>query len=171
MTSPFAGSRSVSVVGRVLQGGFQGRRARVSSHQTALPAAVRVLPQQRESPSSRWSPRPPSSSSHTRRTRGGPGSSSATSHRNARSAEHSESVSRIGPTASRRALIAQLVARGLSNKEIAAAPVVAQRTAEGHIEHIPSKLGFTSRAQVAVWVAEQNRTALADGERPPHPPG
>jgi predicted ATPase/DNA-binding CsgD family transcriptional regulator len=51
--------------------------------------------------------------------------------------------------------IAELIARGLSNKEIASTLVIALRTAEGHVEHILTKLGFTSRAQVAAWVAER----------------
>jgi non-specific serine/threonine protein kinase len=51
--------------------------------------------------------------------------------------------------------VAALVAEGLSNREIAARLVVAQRTAEGHVENILSKLGFTSRAQVAGWLAAQ----------------
>jgi predicted ATPase/DNA-binding CsgD family transcriptional regulator len=53
----------------------------------------------------------------------------------------------------REAEIAGLIAEGLSNKEIAARLVIAQRTAEGHVEHILTKLGFSSRAQVAAWVA------------------
>jgi len=51
--------------------------------------------------------------------------------------------------------IADLVARGMSNREIAAALVISQRTAEGHIEHIFAKLNFNSRSQLAFWVAEQ----------------
>jgi DNA-binding CsgD family transcriptional regulator len=51
--------------------------------------------------------------------------------------------------------IAGLIAEGLSNKEIASSLVIAQRTAEGHVEHILTKLGFTSRAQIAAWAAEQ----------------
>ena len=51
--------------------------------------------------------------------------------------------------------VAALIAEGLSNREIAARLVVAQRTAEGHVENILSKLGFTSRAQVAGWLAAQ----------------
>jgi non-specific serine/threonine protein kinase len=51
--------------------------------------------------------------------------------------------------------VAALIAEGLSNREIAARLVVAQRTAEGHVENILSKLGFTSRAQVAGWLAGQ----------------
>src|SRR5205823_12030209 len=44
--------------------------------------------------------------------------------------------------------ITMLVAQGLSNKEIAAHLVIAQRTAESHVEKVLSKLGFGSRAQV-----------------------
>lgn len=51
--------------------------------------------------------------------------------------------------------IAALLAEGLSNKEIAARLVISPRTAETHIDHILSKLGMTSRAQVASWVTEQ----------------
>jgi len=51
--------------------------------------------------------------------------------------------------------IAELLGKGLSNKEIAAKLVISQRTAETHVEHILSKLGFASRAQVASWVTEQ----------------
>ncbi|WP_328818794.1 ATP-binding protein [Nonomuraea cypriaca] len=58
--------------------------------------------------------------------------------------------------------IAALVAQGLTNREIAASLVISQRTAEGHIEHILTKLGFTSRAQIAVWVGERARA-----EEPP----
>ena len=47
----------------------------------------------------------------------------------------------------------------MTNKEIAASLVIAQRTAEGHIEHILTKLGFNSRAQIAVWVGEQARSS------------
>ena len=53
--------------------------------------------------------------------------------------------------------VAALIAEGLTNREIAARLVVAQRTAEGHVENILSKLGFTSRAQVAAWLAAQGR--------------
>ena len=44
-------------------------------------------------------------------------------------------------------------AGGRSNVDIAAELVISQRTAENHVEHILAKLGFTSRAQVAAWVA------------------
>ncbi|MGF6880846.1 putative ATPase/DNA-binding NarL/FixJ family response regulator [Nocardia sp. GAS34] len=50
--------------------------------------------------------------------------------------------------------VAALIAQGLTNKQIAAKLVIAQRTAEGHAEHILTKLGFTSRAQIMAWVLE-----------------
>jgi non-specific serine/threonine protein kinase len=57
------------------------------------------------------------------------------------------------PLSPRELQVARLVAGGRSNKEIAAELVISQRTAENHVEHILTKLGFTSRAQVAAWVA------------------
>jgi predicted ATPase/DNA-binding CsgD family transcriptional regulator len=51
--------------------------------------------------------------------------------------------------------VARLLARGRSNKEIAAELVISPRTAEGHVERILTKLGFASRAQVAAWAASQ----------------
>lgn len=48
--------------------------------------------------------------------------------------------------------IADLVAEGLTNKEIAARLVIAQRTAESHVQNILVKLGFRSRSQIARWV-------------------
>ncbi|MGY4785799.1 protein kinase domain-containing protein [Rhodococcus opacus] len=51
--------------------------------------------------------------------------------------------------------VADLVREGLTNREIAERLVIAHRTAQGHVEHILSKLGFTSRVQIAAWVAGQ----------------
>ncbi|MFD9970007.1 LuxR C-terminal-related transcriptional regulator [Streptomyces sp. NPDC059017] len=60
-----------------------------------------------------------------------------------------------GPLTVREHQVAQLVAQGLSNKQIAARLVISPRTADGHVVHILSKLGFTSRAQIAAWAAER----------------
>lgn len=49
--------------------------------------------------------------------------------------------------------VAELVATGLTNAEIADKLVISGRTAEGHVENILTKLGFTSRTQIAAWVA------------------
>ena len=63
---------------------------------------------------------------------------------------------RGGGTLTKREIqVAELVGRGLSNKAIAERLVISQRTAEGHVEHILAKLGFTSRLQIATWVAAQ----------------
>lgn len=50
--------------------------------------------------------------------------------------------------------VAQLVASGRSNKDIAAALVISQRTAEGHVQRILTKLGLASRVQLAGWVRD-----------------
>jgi non-specific serine/threonine protein kinase len=59
--------------------------------------------------------------------------------------------------------IAALVARGMTNKDIATQLVISQRTAESHIEHIMIKCGFTSRTQIAAWLAEQHATSRSSG--------
>jgi predicted ATPase/DNA-binding NarL/FixJ family response regulator len=49
--------------------------------------------------------------------------------------------------------VAALVARGLSNGEIASELVISARTVETHVQHIMDKLGVGSRAQIAAWSA------------------
>ncbi|NUW46820.1 ATP-binding protein [Nonomuraea rhodomycinica] len=63
---------------------------------------------------------------------------------------------RLPPLTVRETQIARLVAQGLSNKEIGKSLMIAQRTAEGHVEHILHKLGLDSRTQVAVWVSKHD---------------
>ncbi|MGW5113790.1 protein kinase domain-containing protein [Nocardia sp. NPDC004123] len=68
-----------------------------------------------------------------------------------------DTVPASGPAAAltkRENQVADLIAQGLTNKQIAAKLVISQRTAQGHVEHILTKLGFTSRAQIAAWIAE-----------------
>ncbi len=55
--------------------------------------------------------------------------------------------------------IAALVASGRSNKAIAAELSISPTTAARHVANILAKLGFTSRTQIAAWVAD----------RPPEP--
>ena len=70
--------------------------------------------------------------------------------RQRRSAPHEDNST---PLTRREKQIADLITKGLSNKDIAAELVISQRTAESHVDHILTKLGFTSRAQVAAWAA------------------
>jgi DNA-binding CsgD family transcriptional regulator/tetratricopeptide (TPR) repeat protein len=69
-------------------------------------------------------------------------------------------TSEAGPLSPRETEVAALVARGLSNREIAAALVITEGTAANHVEHIMTKLDLRSRAQVAVWAV---RNGLAEG--------
>ncbi|MER7250049.1 helix-turn-helix transcriptional regulator [Kribbella sp. NPDC000426] len=57
------------------------------------------------------------------------------------------------PLSPREHEVARLVADGLSNRAIAAALVISERTAQNHVQHVLGKLGFVNRAQVAAWVA------------------
>ncbi|WP_433667073.1 protein kinase domain-containing protein [Nocardia sp. CA-136227] len=59
-----------------------------------------------------------------------------------------------GDLTKRERQVADLVAQGLTNKAIAARLAISPRTADGHVEHILTKLGFTSRAQIAAWAAQ-----------------
>lgn len=47
--------------------------------------------------------------------------------------------------------VAALIARGGSNREIAAALFVSERTVGAHVSNILAKLDFSSRSQIAVW--------------------
>jgi len=51
--------------------------------------------------------------------------------------------------------VAALIGQGKASREIAEILVVNTRTIEKHIENMLSKLGFTSRAQIAVWASEK----------------
>jgi non-specific serine/threonine protein kinase len=59
--------------------------------------------------------------------------------------------------------IAELISLGLSNRAIAARLVIGERTAEGHVQNILDKLGFTSRAQIAAWAVRQQAAAGREG--------
>jgi DNA-binding NarL/FixJ family response regulator len=50
--------------------------------------------------------------------------------------------------------VAALLARGLTNQQIAAELTISQRTAETHVCNILSKLGLHRRAQLTAWAVE-----------------
>jgi DNA-binding CsgD family transcriptional regulator/DNA-binding XRE family transcriptional regulator len=51
--------------------------------------------------------------------------------------------------------VAALLARGLTNAQIAQELVISVRTVDTHVAHIRSKLQASSRTGVAVWVAQR----------------
>ena len=89
--------------------------------------------------------------------RGGGAASSIPAPRSTSRPAHSSGRPEASRLTRREAQVAALVAQGMTNKQIAAELVVSQRTAETHIENILTKLGYTSRAQIAAWATEQSR--------------
>jgi predicted ATPase len=68
--------------------------------------------------------------------------------------------------------VAGLVAKGLTNREIAACLVVSKRTVDAHLEHILGKLGYSSRVQVAALASHEQAARAdnrADGRSVPAP--
>ncbi|MFK5634200.1 FitA-like ribbon-helix-helix domain-containing protein [Ornithinimicrobium sp. LYQ103] len=59
--------------------------------------------------------------------------------------------SRTSVLTSREERIAGLVSQGLTNRQIAGALFLSERTVESHVSAILRKLGFHSRATVASW--------------------
>ncbi len=57
-----------------------------------------------------------------------------------------------GPLTTREREVAELVALGRSNREIADQLVLSDRTVGNHVQHILTKLGFGNRSQIAAWV-------------------
>ncbi|MFI6776058.1 ATP-binding protein [Nocardia sp. NPDC050412] len=53
--------------------------------------------------------------------------------------------------------VAEFVAQGLSNRQIAERLVLSPRTIDRHLENILCKLGYSSRAQIAAWTARAHR--------------
>ena len=65
---------------------------------------------------------------------------------------------KYGRLTARECEVAGKIARGKSNKEIAAELFVRRKTVEAHVTHILHKLGFTSRAQIAAWAVAKGLT-------------
>jgi predicted ATPase/DNA-binding CsgD family transcriptional regulator len=62
--------------------------------------------------------------------------------------------------------VAVLVARGLSNKDVADRLVISKRTVDAHVNHIFAKLGLSSRVQLAIWLRDQAPALLDDDLSP-----
>jgi DNA-binding NarL/FixJ family response regulator len=58
-----------------------------------------------------------------------------------------------GPLGKREVEVAELIAEGLTNKQIGTRLFISERTVATHVRNILDKLGFDSRAQIASWMA------------------
>ena len=55
------------------------------------------------------------------------------------------------PLSERELEVVELIAQGKTNKEIAEALIIAEKTARNHVSRILTKLGLTRRSQAAAW--------------------
>jgi HD-GYP domain-containing protein (c-di-GMP phosphodiesterase class II) len=58
--------------------------------------------------------------------------------------------------------VLRLLARGMSNRQIAGALVISPKTAGTHVEHIYDKLGVTNRALASLFAAKHGLIAISD---------
>jgi DNA-binding NarL/FixJ family response regulator len=65
----------------------------------------------------------------------------------------STAASQSTPLTPREHEIVTLIARGLSNREIADELVISPATAARHVANILAKLGYSSRTQIASWAS------------------
>jgi non-specific serine/threonine protein kinase len=65
------------------------------------------------------------------------------------------------PLTPREREVVVLVAQGLTNRQIASALVITERTAENHLGHIFDKLAVASRTQVATWALNRGVIPVA----------
>jgi DNA-binding CsgD family transcriptional regulator len=69
--------------------------------------------------------------------------------------EAAPSADDLGPLSPREMEVARLVARGLTNRQIADDLVISKWTADNHVASILRKLDLVARAQVAGWLAQR----------------
>ena len=65
-----------------------------------------------------------------------------------------EQVDSLSQLSRRERQVTELLAKGLTYREISAALFISERTVGSHIDHIMTKLGIRSRTRVAVWAVE-----------------
>jgi DNA-binding CsgD family transcriptional regulator len=59
------------------------------------------------------------------------------------------------PLTPRERQVAELVAQGLTNRQIATRLYLSERTAQNHVQHILAKLLLPNRSQIAVWITSR----------------
>ena len=67
----------------------------------------------------------------------------------------------------REVYVVRLIARGLSNKEIARLLVISPKTVSNHLEHIYAKIGASNRATAALFATQHG--LLAEEQPGPAP--
>ena len=60
--------------------------------------------------------------------------------------------------------VAELVATGLRNKEIARQLSITERTVKAHVTHILQRIGVSDRTQAALWAERHLRPSAVPGE-------
>ena len=58
--------------------------------------------------------------------------------------------------------VADLVAQGMTNREIASRLFLSERTAQNHVQHILDKLDLPNRSQIAVWARDRKQSRSAE---------
>jgi non-specific serine/threonine protein kinase len=69
------------------------------------------------------------------------------------------------PLTRREREVAKLVATGMTNRQIATRLFIAERSAEGHLERIRTKLGVRSRTDVATWAINHGLVATPEEKK------
>ncbi len=69
--------------------------------------------------------------------------------------EHGRAAGRRQKFSVRAREVSNLIAQGMTNPQIAAGLIIGERSVQTHVATVLSKLGFSSRAQIAAWVTEQ----------------
>jgi len=67
---------------------------------------------------------------------------------------------RAGGLTRREAQVAELVAAGRTNRQIARALTISEKTVEVHVHNVIAKLGAQSRTEVATWVVAEQKASL-----------
>jgi two-component system, NarL family, response regulator LiaR len=71
------------------------------------------------------------------------------------------------PLTAREVEVLQLLAKGLSNDEIAAKLVISEVTVRTHISHLLAKLHMANRVQATLYALREGITSIEDGENYP----
>jgi DNA-binding NarL/FixJ family response regulator len=69
----------------------------------------------------------------------------------------------VEPLTDRERDVLRLVGQGMSNKEVAAALFITERTARTYVSNILGKLGLASRTQAALYAVEHKLTSASPG--------